>query len=180
MTRAVCPFCCTTGTVVSGLILLLMLVGCVGTETPKPPFALSVVPTASWQKGSAISMARDRPWTFYIVLTNISNEPKTVWEDGNSWGYYAISFEIRTSDGQKVVISKQPQIFGKNTPDTFLIKPDEHKVYQIRLNEDWATQPTIHKTNEMPVTLRARYDISPTPEGARATGVDGANRIPRL
>jgi hypothetical protein len=167
-------FRCAKGTPVNGLVLLLMiLAGCVGTESPKSPFVLSVVPTASSRTGGTISMALDRPWPFYVVLTNISNEPKAVWEDGNSWGYYAISFEVSTDDGHKVIISKQPQIFGKNTPVAFLVRPGEHKVYEIRLNEDWAAHGTLRKTNEMSITLKARYDVSPTPEGTERQVLTG-------
>jgi hypothetical protein len=60
------------------------------------------------------------PRDFYVLLSNVSKQPQTVWEDWNSWGYQAISFELTTADGKKHVLSKRQQDFTKNYPSTLV------------------------------------------------------------
>jgi len=109
-------------------------------------------------------MAKKKPGEFYVVLTNVSREPQAVWESWNSWGYQAISFELATKDGKEFVLSKRPGIFTVNFPSTFLVEPGEHQVYAIGLDEWWEAHPTLPKRDEMPITLKAVYEVTPTPE----------------
>jgi hypothetical protein len=104
---------------------------------------------------------------FYVLLSNVSKQPRIVWEDWNSWGYYSISFELTTNDGKKYVLSKRQAGFTKNYPSTVVIEPGEHVVYPIHLNEWWETRPSLSKVPELPITLKAIYEISPTPESAQ-------------
>src|SRR6266481_3550503 len=135
----------------------------------KSPFSLSVVPEASHGEpfGSSIEMAHNKPRDFYVVLTNVSSQTQAVWEYWNSWGYQTVSFELTTTDGKKFLVSKRQQDFTKNYPSTFLIEPSEHQVYAIRLDEWWETHPSLPKTDEMPITLKAIYEEAPTPEAAQ-------------
>ena len=104
---------------------------------------------------------------FYVLLSNVSKEPQIVWEDWNSWGYYSISFELTTNDGKKYILSKRDTGFTMNYPSTVVIEPGEHVVYPIHLDEWWETHPSIPKAPELPITLKAKYEISPTPESAQ-------------
>jgi hypothetical protein len=133
------------------------------------PFFLSVVPETSHGEpfGSSIEMAHDKARNFYVVLTNVSSQPQAVWEYWNSWGYQTVSFELTTTDGKKSLVSKRQQDFTINYPSTFLIEPSEHQVYAIRLDEWWETHPSLPKTDEMPITLKAIYEVAPTPEAAQ-------------
>ena len=112
-------------------------------------------------------MAKKKPDEFYVVLTNVSGLPQAVWESWNSWGYQTISFELTTTDGKKFIVSKRPGMFTVNFPSTFLVKPGEHQVYAIRLDEWWETHPTLPKSDEMPITLKAVYEVTPTPEATQ-------------
>jgi hypothetical protein len=133
------------------------------------PFVLTV---ATGRAG--ITLARTTPHDsdlprrdFYVLLSNVSKQLQTVWEDWNSWGYQTISFELTTADGKKHVVSKRQQGFTKNYPSTLVIEPGEHHVYVIHLDEWWAIQPPIPKTDETTITLKAIYEVSPTPESAQ-------------
>jgi hypothetical protein len=90
-----------------------------------------------------------------------------VWEHWNSWGYRTVSFELTTADGKRFLVSKRQQDFTMNYPSTFLIEPGEHQVYAIRLDERWETHPLLPKTDETPITLKAIYEVAPTPEAAQ-------------
>jgi len=140
-----------------------------GPTVQKFPFSLSVVPETSYGEpfGSSIEMAYDKPRDFYVVLTNVSSEPQAVWEYWNSWGYQTVSFELKTADGKKFLVSRRQEAFTKNYPSTFLIESDEHQVYAIHFNKEWETRPGLPKADEMPVSLKAIYEVSPTPEAAQ-------------
>jgi hypothetical protein len=101
---------------------------------------------------------------FYVLLSNVSKQPQTVWEDWNSWGYQAISFELITADGSKYVLSVRNQEFTANFPSTVVIEPSEHQVYVIHLDEWWEAHPSLPKTAELPIKMKAIYEVSPTPE----------------
>lgn len=112
-------------------------------------------------------MARNKPRDFNVVLTNVSEEPQAVWQTSNSWGYRTISFEFTAADGSKTVISKGQQEFTRNGPSTFLIQPGEHQVYAIRLDKEWEAHPVLPKTDEMTITVKAVYEVSPTSEASQ-------------
>jgi hypothetical protein len=130
------------------------------------PFKLSIVPTTSSSDSRVITMAVQKPDEFYVVLTNVSSEPQSVWEYSNSWGYQTISFEFTLDKKQRIVVSKGPQDFTRNFPSTFTIPPGEHKVYAVRLNREWNTG-SIPKSNEMPIGLKVIYDVPKTPEASQ-------------
>jgi hypothetical protein len=135
----------------------------------KFPLSLSVVPETSRGErfGSTIDMAHDKPGEFYVVLTNVSAEPQAVWEYWNSWGFQTVSFELTTAGGKKFLVSRRPEIFTVNFPSTFLIEPGEHQVYAIRLDGRWDPHPSLPKTDETAITLKAIYEVPPTPEAAQ-------------
>jgi hypothetical protein len=143
------------------------LSGCNGGAHPKavvlvqPPLSLSIVPGLG-----GITMAKNKPDEFYVVITNVSGGPESVWQYWNSWGYQAISFELTTADGKKFVLSKKQEEFTRNFPSTFVVEPGEQQVYPIRLDEWWETHPALPTTGEMPITLKAIYEVTRTPEAA--------------
>ncbi len=128
-------------------------------EAPRSPLSLSIVPGIG-----GITMAKNKPREFYVVITNVSGGPQSIWQYWNSWGYQAISFELTMADGKKFVLSKKQEEFTMNFPSTFAVEPGEHQVYPITLNEWWETHPALPKTDEMPISLKAVYEVSTTPE----------------
>jgi hypothetical protein len=137
-------------------------------RTGSTPFSVSIVPAWSGPSGGGISMASDVIDSFYVVLTNTSHRSEAAFEPWNSWGYYSISFEVITGAGKVIKIAKGPQLFTKNTPVTFLIPPGEQKVFPIKLNDDWDATPALPIADETPtlVTIKAIYEIGPTPESS--------------
>jgi len=147
--------------------VLFVLSGIPQTSAPKSPFSIAVVPTTSRDESSTIEMARKTPREFFVVLTNVSQQDQLVWETWNSWGYQTISFELSTADGRKVLVSMRNQGFTVNFPGTFLIRPGEHQVFAIRLGTEWETHPSLAMKNEMPIKLKAVYEVHPTDESAQ-------------
>ena len=117
--------------------------------------------------GGTIAMGKGSTRDFYVVLTNISADRQSVWESRNSWGYQAITLELTTADGKKFRVSKRQQGFTRNFPATFLIEPREHQVIGLRLDEWWQAEPPVPKVAELPVKLKAIYEVAPTQESSQ-------------
>ena len=113
-------------------------------------------------------MADDVSDSFYVILTNTSSRPESAFEPWNSWGYYSISFVMENGADKLIKIYKVPTGFTKNTPVTFVIPPSEQMVFRIKLNDDWAATPPAPIADEdpVPVTMRAVYEVGPTPESS--------------
>lgn len=114
-------------------------------------------------------MATNTLDSFYVILTNVSKETQPVFETSNSWGYYALSFELQMADGRIVAITKKPTGFTRNIPGTFVIPPGEQMVYPIRLDDEWDAVPPLPIADKSPiaVTIKAIYEVKPTPESAQ-------------
>jgi hypothetical protein len=140
------------------------------------PFVVTVVPSWSGQSGPwcksscrGISMARNTLDTFYVILTNVSKQTQAVFEPSHSWGYYAISFELRTGNGHIVPIRKKQTGFTRNIPSVFLIPPGEQMVYPIKLDDLWVADPRLPIADKESVDVRVKaiYEIGPTPESTQ-------------
>lgn len=57
--------------------------------------------------------------------------------------------------------------FRANAPTTFVVPPGEHMVYPIKLDETWVSVPEL-PTADVQISLKAIYEIKPTPEGTKA------------
>lgn len=132
------------------------------TASASSPFLVSIVPGRS-----GITMARDKPDEFYVLLTNVSQVPQKAWEYSISWGYQAISFELTTADGKKFAISKRQEGFTRNFPSTYVIAAGEHQVFAIRFDKLWVAHPSLRMADEIPITLKAIYEVIPTPESEK-------------
>jgi hypothetical protein len=126
------------------------------------PFSVSIVVGRP-----RIAMAKNKPDEIYVVLTNVSGELQAVWESWNSWGYQTISFELTTADGKKFTVTRCQEDFTRNFPSTYVIKPGEHQVFAIRLDEWWETRPSLPKGDEALITLKAIHEVTPTPEATK-------------
>ncbi len=113
-------------------------------------------------------MGDDNPKEFYVVLTNKSKGPQSVFETWNSWGFAAVSFEFTMPDGKQVVVSRGPEAWTMNFATTFLIPPGEHQVYAIRLDKRWESRPklTADAEKQIQIKLKAIYQVQVTPESA--------------
>jgi hypothetical protein len=139
-------------------------------DTPSP-FSISLVPTRRQEEpfGRGISMAKKSPGYFYVVLTNTSSQSQAVFEDWNSWGYQAVSFEAQAADGRRFVISRKSHPFTMNFPATFIVPAGEHMVYAIAHDDDWKAIPSVLIADATPilVSLKAVYEVKPSPEATK-------------
>jgi hypothetical protein len=131
------------------------------------PFTLAVVPSRSSTEEQSIATAAKQPETFYVVLTNVSDRAQPVWQTQCSWGFWTISFELTMLDGKKLHITKNKnEAFTKNSPAIFLVPPSQYQIYPIQLDSQWDNRPQFTKSGSVRVSLKAIYEVGPTPEAA--------------
>jgi hypothetical protein len=153
--------------VISGF-LFFAIAATMHADDKKAPFKLSVVPTASGTNQGVISVAKKEPQVFYVVLTNISDQPQPTWETWNSWGFWTISFDLTMPNGKHFLITKnRREGFTVNFPSMFFVAPGEHQVYPIHLDAEWDNRPAFAENGETRVILKAIYEVSPTKESAK-------------
>lgn len=132
------------------------------------PFKLSIVPSRSSIGERTITLAEDKPDTFHVILMNTSARDQPVWLPWYSWGYWTISFELTMPDGTRHLIRKTQEVgFSKNFPGTFLIPAGESYVYPIRLDKEWVNRPKVSAYGEIPISLKAIYEVRETPESTK-------------
>jgi len=132
--------------------------------------------------GSHTDVALPWPDVFYVVLTNISEEPQPVFETWNSWGYKSASFEVETADGHKFAISKKPQKFTVNFPSTFLFLPVSIWFTPSPWTIDGRAVPRLPMADEtpIPITIRAVYEMGTSQEARQRKSLDRSPRIKQL
>lgn len=146
---------------------LLMISGPVRAQH-QPALALTIVPTtySSRLSSEATISFGERPH-FHVLLTNLSAEPVTLFEEWNSWGYYGLSFELTYADGRKVAVAKGPRAWTRNFPSTITLAPQGYYVFEVSFDKTWvpAIRTEPYTGHGIACRLRALYTIGPTKEG---------------
>jgi hypothetical protein len=109
-----------------------------------------------------------------LTVVNSSNQELRIWEWHNSWGWYSLTFELRLDDDLRVTIGHKAREWTKNGPDYFDLAPNESREVSLDLHDGWwglvgADQERLAQAGwrDEPVRLRARLQISSTPESDR-------------
>lgn len=98
--------------------------------------SLAVAPSDT---GCILSLSGHQP--LRVVLTNVSAHPLKIWKESNSWGYYALRFEV-THKGETKVIRKKERGWRKNAPTFHLLESGKSLDYNVFLGGDtWENLP---------------------------------------
>jgi hypothetical protein len=69
---------------------------------------------------------------FHVVITNNSKQPQNLLQEGSSWGWETMSFELVDENGNKYLICRNPvAIWTDNARVHWILKPGEHYVRDI-------------------------------------------------
>ena len=146
---------------------------------PQPPLRVSIVPNHSFDSQPSLTSLepKDGGIQFKVVLTNISHNPVTIWEQYCSWGYGCLSLEV-ICNGQHQLLNPLPIDWDSNWPRPFSIPPSGNFVLDVKIDgrrwpNDWLPKPS---NNPLRVTLRAVYTINPIGKGD-TFGMPYARRI---
>ena len=119
--------------------------------------SLHIVPTSATQPGDAekILNLSTGNYHFHVVLTNNSQKPQRLFKEWNSWGYFALSFEI---DGQ--IVRKKGVDWGENYAEYHTIFPQEHIVFNVNFSTDtWENSPLLDNKFPKKIKMRAIYEV---------------------
>jgi hypothetical protein len=68
---------------------------------------------------------------FHVLITNNSKQPQNLLQEGSSWGWETMSFELTDENGNKYLIHRTPAGWTDNAPVHWILKPGEHYVRDI-------------------------------------------------
>jgi hypothetical protein len=141
------------------MVLILTLIALTTrAEVADSPLRLTIVPTDTSNDSASVGTVTP----FYVVATNQSNAPMTVWQESCSWGFYALSLDLRLEDGTISTITKHSRGWDRNFPAPYVIRPGMPFVLVVRLKEEWTGYPKNQK-----VWMRARYTSEPDRFGSQ-------------
>ena len=146
------------------LVCTLICVAVAVASRPAPPASLAIQIVGKNIQVNPTSC-------FHVVLTNQSDSNIRLWEEGNSWGYFNLTFDIVDSKGKSVgTIQKMSRIWTMNVPSHLELAPNQHHVIDVDLlNFQWNVPIEPSDDGEAPPDYRlvARYS---TNEGAESLG----------
>jgi hypothetical protein len=97
---------------------------------------------------------------FYVVVTNVSQEPIRLWREWCSWGYYNLSFKVTDDTGKTTVVKKKPREWRKNYPDSTILGPGDHMVFEVSFDEaTWEGAPLPEQHKSRRVKMSAVFEI---------------------
>jgi len=112
-----------------------------------------------------------QPETFpYVVVTNASTKPLTLWRPSCGWGFRNLTVEVRDEEGRLIeeTEARRTSTRGADMPQPFTLRPGEHLVFDVPLDRENWHMPKFDNTGgrrEPPVyTLTAVFAIHPTDE----------------
>ena len=69
-----------------------------------------------------------------VTLKNLGNDPINIWQTGNMWGDYALSFEAIGKAGT-ISFVKEQQIYTVNAPIFIALQEGEEQKWEFNLND---------------------------------------------
>jgi len=95
---------------------------------------------------------------FYVVMSNKSQNPVRFWKDWCSWGYYNITFDIKSGNGEVYHLKKKETSWFKNFPDYYIVPPGSYFVIPVNFSR-WESIPDGIRNGDA-VSLKAIYSTS--------------------
>lgn len=134
-------------------------------QDPKPPLSVRIVPTDfKEERGRSINLGYDTAH-FHVVLTNISDKPLRLCNDTCSWGYFALSFEVKDESGKTTKVTKQGMPWSTLFAHYLTVPPGDHMVREVSFSKDeWENFVLPEKGKSVDVQMRAVFEIKPDDE----------------
>ncbi|MCI0539586.1 MAG: hypothetical protein L0Z50_30620 [Verrucomicrobiales bacterium] len=111
----------------------------------------------------------DRAAHFHAIVSNRSEKPQRIWQEGCSWGYFALSFEFTDEAGKKWEAKKGMTPFVMNRPAYWSLEPSESTVLEVYFADPdiWKDFPRPDNGSKVVVSMRAIFEIRSTPESTK-------------
>lgn len=107
-----------------------------------------------------------------VVVSAAGRLPVRLWDLHNSWGWGAISIELRgAGNDSSYLIERRERDWTKNGPSFFCLEVGESRYIPVHLDDGWWKRGDALKALiDSPVQVRAWWRTPPSPEAA-ALGV---------
>ena len=163
------------------LLLAVLNVPSQGAGPKEAALSVRIVPMYFYEKGDRAIALRDPSQHFYVVVSNISQEPVRLWQEWCSWGYCTLSFTVIDADGKTIVVKKAERAYMRNFPDWTLVPPGDHMVFEVSFEKNiWQNAPLPEKGSFRNVKMQAVFEI-PEDEDSKKRGVwTGKTSSPEL
>jgi hypothetical protein len=105
---------------------------------------------------------------FQVILTSRSSAPQRIWQEKNSWGYSALSFEVIDRKGVRWIVRKRTEVFTRNGPGWWTLEPHGHLFLDVYLGDRsiWEGLPRTSSGCET-VQMRAVYEVKADDESKK-------------
>ena len=124
------------------------------------PLSISIAVPETY--GKRVITYWDQKSHFNVVLTNPTDTPVNLWQEGCSWGYDSLTFEITDKNGKPRVVRKKPIFWCVNRPRFEVLGPQESIVIDVYFSdvEIWTGFPRPKNGTEE-ATMRAIFTNDP-------------------
>lgn len=103
---------------------------------------------------------------FHVVITNNSKKSQNLLQEGSSWGWETLSFELIDEKGNKYLIHRTPAIWTDNAPVYWVLKPGQQYVRDICFaqiyqgQKSWAGFPEqLTDGGNLKVKMKAIFEV---------------------
>jgi uncharacterized repeat protein (TIGR01451 family) len=144
-------------------------------RSEQPPLLISIGVPADPQGKRELMWGEHlrKDYWFPVVVTNLSDKPVRIWEQGCSWGNQSIFFEATEKDGALTTARLQIKPPTETVPDFYEIAPKDSSVYRIYYNDtnQWKGFPAPGPGVTKKVTMQAVLRIEPDDSEAKKLGI---------
>jgi len=100
---------------------------------------------------------------FHVLLRNTTTAPQRIFQEWNSWGYYALCFELTNESGETTVVRKGIAFWTRNGPSYWTIAPNDFAIIDVYFADrgTWGDGFWLKSGNPTGrVKLRAIYQVN--------------------
>ncbi len=94
-----------------------------------------------------------------VMLKNVSATPLRLWKESNSWGYYALQFEMTTNKGERTIVRKKERGWRKNVPAFVVLESGKSTVLDVFLSGGTWEHVPANRSGEK-VDVRVIFEVS--------------------
>src|SRR5215467_5600811 len=99
-----------------------------------------------------------------VIFTNMASTELRLWELWNSWGYWSVSFQLRSEPDSTIstIMHRWNAEFTVNGPTYFVLAPGEQRRFPININDGWwMRDQTVSRMRDKTLYVRASYNADP-------------------
>lgn len=104
-----------------------------------------------------------------LTLVNSSSRPVRYWRAENSWGWFAVSIELRAgTEPRPRVVRRTQRDWTRNVPHFHTLAPGERDERELDLHDGWwDPPPSLELLRDSVIEVRAVLHVGPSPEASK-------------